>query len=109
MPDRLDTQAPLRARISVLADQFIHDSWGNGRTVNKESSSRFAVEILLYVRMRFYAEIEKDGKHICTLIIHSGLISLYLAPHKIQLAHYTYVNFGIYTEPTRYCFPCCWQ
>ncbi|KAI0412789.1 hypothetical protein F5X98DRAFT_307573 [Xylaria grammica] len=55
-----DAQAPLRARISFLADQFIHDSWGNGRRVNKESSPRFAAEVLLYVRRRFYSDMEKE-------------------------------------------------
>ncbi|KAI1755036.1 hypothetical protein F4782DRAFT_489744 [Xylaria castorea] len=55
-----DAQAPLRARISVLADQIIRDGWGNGRKVNKESSPQFAAEVLLYVRRRFYAEIEDD-------------------------------------------------
>ncbi|KAI0489570.1 hypothetical protein F4859DRAFT_501337 [Xylaria cf. heliscus] len=55
-----DAQAPLRARISVLADQIIRDSWGNGRKVNKEFSPQFAAEVLLYVRRRFYAEIEEE-------------------------------------------------
>lgn len=55
-----DAQAPLRAHISVLADQIICDSWGNGRRINKESSSQFAAEVLLYVREQFYAEVEKD-------------------------------------------------
>ncbi|KAI0109614.1 hypothetical protein GGR51DRAFT_512140 [Nemania sp. FL0031] len=55
-----DTQVPLRARISVLADQIIRDGWGNGRRINKESSPQFAAEVLLYVRKQFYAETEKD-------------------------------------------------
>ncbi|KAF2973114.1 hypothetical protein GQX73_g489 [Xylaria multiplex] len=55
-----DAQAPLRARISILADQRIHNSWGNGRKVNKESSLQFAVDVLLHVRRQFYDEIEKD-------------------------------------------------
>ncbi|KAJ8130509.1 hypothetical protein O1611_g3120 [Lasiodiplodia mahajangana] len=55
-----DAQAPLRARISVLADHIIRDGWGNGRRINKESSPQFAAEVLMYVRRQFYAEIEKD-------------------------------------------------
>ncbi|KAI0196240.1 hypothetical protein EV127DRAFT_331171, partial [Xylaria flabelliformis] len=55
-----DAQIPLRARILALADQIIRDVWGNGRKVNKESSPQFAAEVLLYVRERFYAEIEED-------------------------------------------------
>ncbi|TRX98177.1 hypothetical protein FHL15_000822 [Xylaria flabelliformis] len=57
-----DAQIPLRARILALADQIIRDVWGNGRKVNKESSPQFAAEVLLYVRERFYAEIEEDDK-----------------------------------------------
>ncbi|KAI0815662.1 hypothetical protein GGR55DRAFT_356148 [Xylaria sp. FL0064] len=56
-----DTQAPLRAHILLLADQFIHESWANGRKVNKDSSLQFAAEILLYVRRRFYAGIETEN------------------------------------------------
>ncbi|KAI0430952.1 hypothetical protein F5Y09DRAFT_306281 [Xylaria sp. FL1042] len=56
-----DAQAPLRAQISLLADQFIYDNWENGRNVNKDSSLQFAAEILLHVRRRFYAEIEKEN------------------------------------------------
>ncbi|KAI1180543.1 hypothetical protein F4777DRAFT_252097 [Nemania sp. FL0916] len=55
-----DAQAPLRGHISALADFVIQEGWKNGRKVNKESSPRFAAEVLVYVRKRFYAEIEKD-------------------------------------------------
>ncbi|KAJ2987521.1 hypothetical protein NUW58_g4460 [Xylaria curta] len=53
-------QAPLRARISVLADQIIHDGWEGGRNVNKESTPQFAAEVLLHVRTQFYTEIQED-------------------------------------------------
>ncbi|KAI1276627.1 hypothetical protein F5Y07DRAFT_388949 [Xylaria sp. FL0933] len=56
-----DAQAPLRAHISLLADQFIYESWANGRKVNKVSSLQFAAEILLYVRRRFYTGIETEN------------------------------------------------
>ncbi|KAI3331867.1 hypothetical protein HD806DRAFT_172509 [Xylariaceae sp. AK1471] len=55
-----DAQAPLRARISALADKIIRDDWENGSRVDKNSSPQFAVEVLMFVRRRFYAEIEKD-------------------------------------------------
>ncbi|KAI0531615.1 hypothetical protein GGR58DRAFT_508304 [Xylaria digitata] len=55
-----DAQAPLRARISILADQRMHNRWENGRKVTKESSLLFAVDVLLYVRRQFYEEIERD-------------------------------------------------
>lgn len=56
-----DVQAPLRARISVYADELIRDSWSGGSKVNMENSPQFAAEILLCVRKRFYAEIVKDA------------------------------------------------
>ncbi|KAL2018954.1 hypothetical protein VTK56DRAFT_10248 [Thermocarpiscus australiensis] len=64
--DRIDkdweeAQAPLRARIAGYADEIIRDSWGNGEKVTKENCSRFAVDALLYVRRRFYAEVAKDA------------------------------------------------
>ncbi|KAK4101757.1 hypothetical protein N658DRAFT_425281 [Parathielavia hyrcaniae] len=63
--DRLDkdweeVQAPLRAKIAGYADEVVRNGWGNGKNVTRESCSRFAVESLLYVRQRFYAEVAKD-------------------------------------------------
>ncbi|KAI0526107.1 hypothetical protein F5B22DRAFT_657237 [Xylaria bambusicola] len=56
-----DAQAPLRARIAALADKFIRDSWANCRTgLGKEQSERFAAEVLLYVRKKFYASVESE-------------------------------------------------
>jgi hypothetical protein len=55
-----DIQAPLRARISGYADETIRDGWHGGEKVTKESSPRFAAEVLIYVRKRFYAEVAKD-------------------------------------------------
>lgn len=56
-----DAQAPLRARISMYADELIHDSWDDGGKVTKESSPRFAAEVLLEVRQKFYAIIAKEA------------------------------------------------
>ncbi len=55
-----DIQAPLRARISGYADEIIRDGWHGGEKVTKESSPRFAADVLMYVRKRFYAEVTKD-------------------------------------------------
>lgn len=64
--DRIDghwevTQAPLRVKIAGYADEVIRDSWGKGKKITKESCSRFAVDALIYVRTRFYAEVAKDA------------------------------------------------
>ncbi|KAI2463670.1 hypothetical protein F4781DRAFT_110431 [Annulohypoxylon bovei var. microspora] len=56
-----DIQAPLRARISTYADEIIRGSWDDGRKVDTENSPQFAVEVLLHVRGRFYAEVAKES------------------------------------------------
>ncbi|KAG9234579.1 hypothetical protein BJ875DRAFT_461152 [Amylocarpus encephaloides] len=55
-----DVQAPLRARISGYADEIIRDGWNGGGKVNYENSPKFAADVLIYIRKRFYAEIAKD-------------------------------------------------
>ncbi|KAH6845177.1 hypothetical protein B0I37DRAFT_447102 [Chaetomium sp. MPI-CAGE-AT-0009] len=64
--DRIDkqwevAQAPLRVKIAGYADEVIRDSWGKGKKVTRENCSRFAVDSLIYVRARFYAEVAKDA------------------------------------------------
>ena len=44
----------------MLADRFIHDSWDDGNGVDKESSPRYAAEILFHVRKAFYDGIAKQ-------------------------------------------------
>lgn len=56
-----DIQAPLRARIGGYADETIRDGWNGGAKVTKESSPKFAADVLMYVRKRFYAETAKDN------------------------------------------------
>ena len=49
-------QAPVRNEISAFADERIASRWSDGRSVTKETSPTFAVDILLHVRERFYNE-----------------------------------------------------
>jgi hypothetical protein len=48
------------AQIGTYADIFIRDSWQGGAKVTKESSPRFAAEVLLHVRKRFYTAVTKN-------------------------------------------------
>lgn len=50
-------QAPVRDKLSVLADAAIDERWLGGRAVTKENSPKFAADVLLYVRQRFYDDI----------------------------------------------------
>ncbi|KZL88121.1 f-box domain containing protein [Colletotrichum incanum] len=56
-----DIQGPVRTQMSKYADEIIRSSWGKGRKVNKENSPRFAAEVLLSVRARFYADVAQDA------------------------------------------------
>ncbi|KAK8056727.1 hypothetical protein PG993_001954, partial [Apiospora rasikravindrae] len=56
-----DAQAPLRAKISEYADETIKNAWHNGHKVKKDNCPKFAADVLLYVRKRFYAEVAKDA------------------------------------------------
>ncbi|KAL2178654.1 uncharacterized protein P884DRAFT_196759 [Thermothelomyces heterothallicus CBS 202.75] len=55
-----DVQAPLRVKIAGYADEVLREKWGKGKKVTRENCSRFAVDSLLYVRERFYADIARD-------------------------------------------------
>lgn len=55
-----DAQAPLRAKISEYADETVKDAWHDGNKVKKDNCPKFAADVLLYVRNRFYAEVAKD-------------------------------------------------
>lgn len=63
VPDELwdEAQGPLRARLVSYADEIIAKQWDDGDKVSKKTSARFAVEVLLHVRKRFYADVEKDA------------------------------------------------
>lgn len=56
-----EVQAPVRARIAGFADEIIRDGWDNGEKVDRNNCSKFAVEVLTYIRKRFYAEVAKDA------------------------------------------------
>ncbi len=55
-----DAQIIVKKRIDTYSDEVIRDGWNNGKKVTKETTPRFAAEVLLYVRNRFYAEVAKD-------------------------------------------------
>ncbi|KAF2463021.1 uncharacterized protein BDR25DRAFT_347501 [Lindgomyces ingoldianus] len=55
-----ESQRPIREKLSVFADEFINQDWDHGRAVTYENSPKFAVDLLVYVRRMFYAELPKD-------------------------------------------------
>lgn len=53
-------QASIRDRLGILADALIDERWFGGRAVSKESSPKFAADVLLTVRQRFYDTIARE-------------------------------------------------
>ncbi|CAI6332198.1 unnamed protein product [Periconia digitata] len=54
-----ETQQPVREKLSVTADEYINRTWDQGRTVTYENSPKFAVDLLVYVRLKYYSDAEK--------------------------------------------------
>jgi hypothetical protein len=54
-----ESQRPVRDKLSAFADDFINQDWDHGRAVTYENSPKFAVDLLVYVRRKFYEEAAK--------------------------------------------------
>ncbi|MCJ1403945.1 hypothetical protein MMC11_007168 [Xylographa trunciseda] len=50
-------QAPIRERLGVLADEIITAGWAGGSNVTKDNCTKFAADVLLYARQRFYGDV----------------------------------------------------
>lgn len=57
-----NNQAPVRHRIGALAAEIIESRWSGGKAVTKESSPKFAADVLLDVRQRFYAALAQEDE-----------------------------------------------
>lgn len=55
-----ELKVPSRERIQRYAQEFIHQTWSDGRGVTKATASKFAAEVLCYVRQRFDEEIARE-------------------------------------------------
>lgn len=56
-----EAQRPIRDKLSALADEFINRDWDGGRAVTYESSPKFAVDVLVYVRRTFKADTANES------------------------------------------------
>ena len=55
-------QVPIRERLGVFADEVIQASWAGGSSVTKDNCPKFAADVLLYARQRFYDDVvQRDG------------------------------------------------
>ena len=55
-------QSPVRSRIGALADEIIETRWTGARSLTKDISPKFAADVLVNVRQRFYAEIAQEDE-----------------------------------------------
>ncbi|KAK2759043.1 hypothetical protein FQN54_003142 [Arachnomyces sp. PD_36] len=55
-----EAQKPLRDRMAAHADDIIREGWRGGDAVTKEKCPKFAADVLIYVRDRFYSDLEQD-------------------------------------------------
>ena len=55
-------QNPVRNCLGALADDIIESRWAGGRSVTKDTSPKFAADVLLQVRQRFYADVAQQDE-----------------------------------------------
>ena len=55
-----DVQAPVRDRLALYADEFVDSNWRRGKSITKDTSPKFAADVLIHVRQRFYDHIAAD-------------------------------------------------
>lgn len=55
-------QNPIRNQIAEFADEIIETRWARGKSVTKDNSPKFAADVLLYVRKRFYDEVARESE-----------------------------------------------
>lgn len=55
-------QAPVRDRIGTLADEIIENKWAGSSNITKDTSPKFAADVLLGVRQSFYTAIAQEDK-----------------------------------------------
>jgi len=66
--DRMWTvlKKPSREKIKIYAEEHIRHAWGDGHGVTKDTSSRFAADVLCYVRARFFEVIALEDRMLAS-------------------------------------------
>ena len=50
-------QGPVRVQLAALTDNVINTRWSSGKSITKETAPKFAADVLVQVRQRFYAQL----------------------------------------------------
>ncbi|EEH43721.2 uncharacterized protein PADG_00010 [Paracoccidioides brasiliensis Pb18] len=56
-----EAQKPVRDRMALYADEIIREGWRGGEIVTKEKSPKFAADVLIYVKDKFYRELAQEA------------------------------------------------
>ncbi|KAI9884478.1 MAG: hypothetical protein M1823_003726 [Watsoniomyces obsoletus] len=52
-----EAQGPIRERLAQYAEEITKDKWEDGNAITNDTSPKYAADVLLYVRQRFYRHI----------------------------------------------------
>ncbi|KKZ62967.1 hypothetical protein EMCG_02678 [[Emmonsia] crescens] len=55
-----EAQKPIRDRMALYADEIIREGWRGGDAVTKEKSAKFAADVLIYVKDKFYRDLAQE-------------------------------------------------
>lgn len=55
-----EVQKPIKDRMALYADEIIREGWRGGVGVTKEKCPKFAADVLMYVRNKFYDDRAKE-------------------------------------------------
>ncbi|EEP76598.1 predicted protein [Uncinocarpus reesii 1704] len=55
-----EVQKPIRERMATYADEIIREGWRDGDGVTKDKCPKFAADVLMYVRNKFYSDLVKE-------------------------------------------------
>lgn len=60
-----EIQAPVRDRLALYADSLIDSKWRRGKSITKDTSPKFAADVLIHVRQRFYDYVASEDAAAC--------------------------------------------
>ena len=76
-----EIQKPSRDKAREYAEEYIKANWADGRAVNKMSSGRFAADVLMHVRRRYFETIGQED----TLLVSQSMTIPHDSPiHEIR-------------------------
>lgn len=60
-----EIQAPVRDRLALYADEYIDSKWRRGKSITKDTSPKFAADVLIHVRQMFYDYVASEDAAAC--------------------------------------------